>query len=79
MFYNGNRHANFSDFMHGIYIFMKRIAVMTADRATWKEKTPFFSIQSIQNLGGKDAAYGDKEEKLFGFRGLFYFLFINSR
>lgn len=66
-FYSGNHHANFSDFMHGIYIFMKRIAVMTADRATRKEKTPFFGTQSVQNLRGKDAAYGDKEKKLFSF------------
>jgi len=62
--------------MHGIYIFMKRIAVMTTDRATRKERH-HSSADSTQNLGGKDAAYGDKE-KVFGFRGLFYFLFINS-
>lgn len=48
-----------------IYIFMNRIAVMTADSAAGDEKTGA-SIQSVLISRGRIAAYDDQEKKILG-------------
>lgn len=48
-----------------IYIFMNRIAVMTADFAAGDEKAGS-SIQSVLISRGRMAAYDEQEEKVLG-------------